>query len=206
MEALCTVNYFLHYPHKNAIIPSQSQRSSATIGCTRRQGVRNGQVWMPLRVAAKEATMAPSPSSSMEGTDNDSYDCVVVGGGISGLTTALALATKHSSTLNKLLLTEATDRVGGNIITMEKDGYLCEEGPNSFQPSDSMLSLLVFSFLPYPFLNYKHTHYNALSLYGISGVSVMNPTQQLPMTTTRARGPALFFTTNTHIAMHCYFT
>lgn len=91
-------------------------------------------------MVAKEATIAPSPLK--EGTQAE-YDCVVVGGGISGLSTAQALVSKHASTVNKLLLTEANERVGGNIISMEKDGYLWEEGPNSFQPSDAMLTLVV---------------------------------------------------------------
>lgn len=42
-------------------------------------------------------------------------------------------------------MTEARDRVGGNITTLERDGYLWEEGPNSFQPSDPMLTMVVDS-------------------------------------------------------------
>lgn len=42
------------------------------------------------------------------------------------------------------LLTEGRDRVGGNITTVSNDeGYLWEEGPNSFQPSDAMLKAAV---------------------------------------------------------------
>ncbi|GLJ07056.1 hypothetical protein SUGI_0056690 [Cryptomeria japonica] len=136
MEVMCRAASFPNYPLKKVHFPSQ--RSSGANACRQsRRGTRKG----PLRVVAKEATMAPSPPK--EGNENAMYDCVVVGGGISGLTTAHALTSKHSSLVKQLLVTEATDRVGGNIITVEKDGYLWEEGPNSFQPSDSMLTLLV---------------------------------------------------------------
>ncbi|XP_050237964.1 protoporphyrinogen oxidase 1, chloroplastic [Mercurialis annua] len=72
-------------------------------------------------------------------------DCVIVGGGISGLCIAQALSTKHRDVAPNVIVTEARDRVGGNIITVEKDGYLWEEGPNSFQPSDPMLTMVVDS-------------------------------------------------------------
>ena len=45
-------------------------------------------------------------------------DCVVVGGGVSGLCIAQALDTKHGSAARRLLVTEARDRVGGNITTV----------------------------------------------------------------------------------------
>ncbi|KAJ6873190.1 protoporphyrinogen oxidase 1 [Populus alba x Populus x berolinensis] len=72
-------------------------------------------------------------------------DCVIVGGGISGLCIAQALATKHWDVAPNVIVTEARDRVGGNITTLERDGYLWEEGPNSFQPSDPMLTMVVDS-------------------------------------------------------------
>lgn len=47
------------------------------------------------------------------------------------------------------LLTEGRDRVGGNITTLSnEEGYLWEEGPNSFQPSDAMLKAAVRARLP----------------------------------------------------------
>lgn len=70
---------------------------------------------------------------------------MVVGGGISGLCIAQALSTKHPNVASNVIVTEARDRVGGNIITVERDGFLWEEGPNSFQPSDSMLTMVVDS-------------------------------------------------------------
>ncbi|XP_059437481.1 protoporphyrinogen oxidase 1, chloroplastic [Corylus avellana] len=95
---------------------------------------------------AKEESAVSSPySSGAPGGHSDSVDCVVVGGGISGLCIAQALATKHSSVAPNLIVTEARDRVGGNIITVQRDGYLWEEGPNSFQPSDPMLTMVVDS-------------------------------------------------------------
>ena len=42
-----------------------------------------------------------------------------------------------------MVLTEGRDRVGGNITTRSSEGYLWEEGPNSFQPSDAMLKAAV---------------------------------------------------------------
>ncbi|PRQ45025.1 putative protoporphyrinogen oxidase [Rosa chinensis] len=92
---------------------------------------------------AKQSTVTPVEVAA-DGAIS-SVDCVVVGGGISGLCIAQALATKHNDAVPNVIVTEARDRVGGNIITVEKDGYLWEEGPNSFQPSDSMLTMLVDS-------------------------------------------------------------
>ncbi|KAM1353253.1 hypothetical protein EV1_032592 [Malus domestica] len=52
-----------------------------------------------------------------------SVDCVVVGGGISGLYIAQVLATKHGDAVPIVIVTKAKDQVGGNIIIVEKDGY-----------------------------------------------------------------------------------
>jgi protoporphyrinogen/coproporphyrinogen III oxidase len=57
---------------------------------------------------------------------------VVVGGGISGLATAHALLTKHGVDVRLL---EATDRLGGNLRTVRRDGYLIDEGPDSWVAS-----------------------------------------------------------------------
>ncbi|KAL4855297.1 Protoporphyrinogen oxidase [Chlorella vulgaris] len=102
-----------------------------------------------LRVFAAQAAPAQktggSGSSGTVTDDNSVYDVVVVGAGISGLTTAQALATKHAGVAKRVLLTEGRDRVGGNVTTVsnEADGTLWEEGPNSFQPNDSILQAAV---------------------------------------------------------------
>ncbi|KAL5138535.1 Protoporphyrinogen oxidase 1, chloroplastic [Glycine soja] len=92
-----------------------------------------------LRCSIAEESTASPPKTR----DSAPVDCVVVGGGVSGLCIAQALATKHANA--NVVVTEARDRVGGNITTMERDGYLWEEGPNSFQPSDPMLTMVVDS-------------------------------------------------------------
>ena len=48
--------------------------------------------------------------------------------------------------MGRVLVTEARGRVGGNITSVSNaEGYLWEEGPNSFQPNDSMLKAAVDS-------------------------------------------------------------
>ena len=72
---------------------------------------------------------------------NQLLDVLVVGAGISGLTIAyeLAIAKQHS-----VLVAETQDRLGGAITTASNDeGYLWEEGPNSFQPAPELLRLAV---------------------------------------------------------------
>ncbi|XP_054785136.1 protoporphyrinogen oxidase 1, chloroplastic [Prosopis cineraria] len=97
---------------------------------------------------AEGSTVPPAKTSGQlnsVGEDPTSVDCVIVGGGISGLCIAQALFTKHVNAAANVIVTEARDRVGGNITTIERDGYLWEEGPNSFQPSDPMLTMVVDS-------------------------------------------------------------
>lgn len=118
--------------------------SRLPIHCTRSSSSRS-----PFRFRcsiAEESTIAPYKVGGVE--SQSVLDCVVIGAGISGLCIAHALATKHAEAPN-FIVTEARDRVGGNITTVEKDGFLWEEGPNSFQPSDSMLTLVVRFFLSF---------------------------------------------------------
>jgi oxygen-dependent protoporphyrinogen oxidase len=62
----------------------------------------------------------------------------VIGAGISGLACAYRL---HQSGVDVAVL-ESSDRPGGLIETLEKDGLLFEAGPQSFQGTDQVLELI----------------------------------------------------------------
>lgn len=65
-----------------------------------------------------------------------SYDAIVVGSGLSGATAAFYLDRLGLD----VLLIEERNNVGGNVRSKQVDGYIWEEGPNSFQPSPSILN------------------------------------------------------------------
>ena len=54
----------------------------------------------------------------------------VIGAGITGLAAAWRLVSKHSDA--QVTIFEASDRVGGIIHTIQRDGFLIEKGPDSF--------------------------------------------------------------------------
>lgn len=63
----------------------------------------------------------------------------IIGGGITGLTTAFRLksAGKH------IVLYEASPRVGGQVQSIRRDGYLAEFGPNTLLETSSVISALL---------------------------------------------------------------
>ena len=62
---------------------------------------------------------------------------IVVGGGISGLATAYLVLRKAQSVKCELevLLLEQEQRLGGKILSIKDNGFLCEWGPNGFLDS-----------------------------------------------------------------------
>jgi oxygen-dependent protoporphyrinogen oxidase len=68
----------------------------------------------------------------------ESGQVVVVGGGVSGLSCAVRLQQLGVS----VTLLEASERVGGLVGTVEKDGFLFESGPQSFQGTERLLTLI----------------------------------------------------------------
>jgi len=62
----------------------------------------------------------------------------IIGGGISGLTTGFLLKRKGLS----VMVYEKSEAVGGNIQTIEKDGYTIEQGPNSLLKAPRLIDLV----------------------------------------------------------------
>lgn len=117
-------------------VPVASSACSVASGAAPCSGVA------PARIPAqRQSRRALRVRAQAAAADAKVYDAVIVGGGLSGLVTAQALAAKHG--ISNFLVTEARERVGGNITSMEGDGYVWEEGPNSFQPNDAMLQIAV---------------------------------------------------------------
>ena len=55
------------------------------------------------------------------------YDVIVVGAGLTGLSTAFFLQQKGK----KVLVLEKQDRVGGAMYSHSENGFVFEEGPNT---------------------------------------------------------------------------
>lgn len=71
-------------------------------------------------------------------SNNDIYDAVIIGAGLTGLTVAFYL---KNSGLN-IKIVEKESRAGGVIKTIEKDGFIYETGPNSGVLSSPELVML----------------------------------------------------------------
>lgn len=74
-----------------------------------------------------------------EGQQGAGVDVLVVGGGISGLTTAWHLAKAGVD----VELLEAAPRVGGSIVTHAEDGWLFELGPNTVLENNPYVGPLI---------------------------------------------------------------
>jgi oxygen-dependent protoporphyrinogen oxidase len=67
------------------------------------------------------------------------YDAIIIGGGIAGLTAAWKLLPQTKN----LLLLEAEAACGGNVKTFHSNGFTCEMGPHSFMGSAEYIWLLL---------------------------------------------------------------
>ena len=91
------------------------------------------------RTASRRSARPTARGLTVRVSADSDYDTVVIGAGVSGLSTAFTLG--RSSPGVRMLVTEARDRVGGNITTRQENGYIWEEGPNSYQPGDAILTV-----------------------------------------------------------------
>ncbi|GHT64686.1 protoporphyrinogen oxidase [Bacteroidia bacterium] len=57
----------------------------------------------------------------------NSHPIIIIGAGLTGLTTAFHLVKRGK----KVLILEKNDRIGGQIQTLQKDGFVFETGPNT---------------------------------------------------------------------------
>ncbi len=59
---------------------------------------------------------------------------LIIGGGITGLSTAYYLKKEiqEKNLPYNIKLVEASERLGGKIKTLKKDGFIIERGPDSF--------------------------------------------------------------------------
>jgi len=92
----------------------------------------------PSTPAPKASKPSSSSAPKSNRSDNDILDCLVIGGGISGSTLAHNLNRQGSN----ILLAEARDYLGGNVKShRDSDGFLWEEGPNSFATQPSIVRI-----------------------------------------------------------------
>jgi protoporphyrinogen/coproporphyrinogen III oxidase len=63
----------------------------------------------------------------------------VIGGGLTGLTAAYCLKQRGS----RVVIYEASDRIGGAVKSERRDGYLAELGPNSMSPPPPAVAALL---------------------------------------------------------------
>lgn len=103
------------------------------------------QSFLSNRINHKIVLSAAGSSSSPNGNDeveiSDAVDCLVIGGGISGSTLAHNLQ-YQSNGETSFYLTEARDYLGGNVKSHRtEDGFLWEEGPNSFATQPSIVRI-----------------------------------------------------------------
>lgn len=125
-----------------AFTPSSPSSSSSTVTSSNRlsftQQQQQEQHHQHQRLQSTASIQLKSSSNNNNNGDSDVIDCLVLGGGISGSTLAHNLDRSGVD----VVLAEARDYLGGNVKSHRtKDGFLWEEGPNSFATQPSIVRI-----------------------------------------------------------------
>ena len=117
--------------------------ASLTVATTHAfQTPMNGKFQSQFRTSSLlRSTSADEVGSVASVASVASVDCIIVGGGISGSTLAHNIHYQSKGDVS-ILLTEARDYLGGNVKSHRtEDGFVWEEGPNSFATQPSIVRI-----------------------------------------------------------------
>lgn len=100
--------------------------------------VTDGFAPTSFTTSSPSASRLLATSGADKNSNDDIVDCLVLGGGISGST----LAHNLNRSGVKVVLAEARDYLGGNVKShRDEEGFLWEEGPNSFATQPSIVRI-----------------------------------------------------------------
>ena len=104
--------------------------------------ISNTHAFAPPTSIISTPTATTATSSCLHASSEAQYDCLVIGGGISGSTLAHNL---NNANLN-ILLAEQRDYLGGNVkseVHTDEDGreFIFEKGPNSYATQPSIVRI-----------------------------------------------------------------
>lgn len=105
---------------------------------------RNHRVVMKIADSSSSTASSSQPSQTVTNAssgNNADVDVLIVGSGVSASALAHWLMKDHPDL--DILVTESREVVGGNVISREQDGYIWEEGPNTFQPAPHIMRMAV---------------------------------------------------------------
>lgn len=95
---------------------------------------------VPISAFVGSAIRFPRKTHNIELSAQE-VDCLIVGSGVSG--SSLAFNLVKNQNFENILLVERNPEVGGNLISKEnKEGFIWDEGPNSFQPTSYICRII----------------------------------------------------------------
>lgn len=126
--------------------------------------------------------------------NSNQKNVVIIGGGITGLTTAFYLQKKAKALGINIILVESSDKLGGKIQTYTDNGFVIEKGPDSFLARKQSASKLVQEVGLEDKLVYNDTGKSFVlangKLHQMPGGSIMGiPTQIVPFVTSSLFSP-----------------